>query len=136
MPTAPAPMTMSDLGSCVDGENFDVGQDAVVGLQAGQHLGLGAGGQNDVLRLDLADFGRSRRHFDGVHAVLRRAGQPAIALDARDLVLLHQEVEALGVLGDDGVLALQHGGPVERGRADAFNAEFGGVLAGGPRSRR
>ena len=32
------------------------------------------------------------------------------------------------MLGDDGVLALEHRGPVERGRADAPNAEFGGVL--------
>jgi hypothetical protein len=50
------------------------------------------------------------------------------AFEPRDLVLLHQEVQALDVLGDDRVLALEHGGPVERGRAEALNAKIGGVL--------
>ena len=75
-----------------------------------------------------AYFAARGRNFDGMNAVLRGAGQPAKALDARDLVLLHQEVEAVGVFGDDGVLALLHRGPVQRRRADAFNAEVGGVL--------
>jgi hypothetical protein len=35
--------------------------------------------------------------------------------EIRDLVLLHQEVEALHVLRDDGVLARQHRGPVSVG---------------------
>ena len=32
-------------------EDFDVGQNAVVGFKAGQHAGFGTGGENDVLRL-------------------------------------------------------------------------------------
>ena len=63
-----------------------------------------------------------------MYPIARRAGQAAVALHARDLVLLHQEVQAFGVLGDDGVLALEHRGPIQRGRADAFDAEVGGVL--------
>ncbi len=69
-----------------------------------------------------------RGNFDGMHAVLCRAGEPAGARNDGDLVLLHQEFEALDVLGDDGVFALEHRGPVERGRADAGNAKLGGVL--------
>ncbi len=109
-------------------EDFDVGQDAVVGFEPGEHFGLGASGENHVFRFYRADFSARRRDFNRVHAALRRAGQSANALDARDLVLLHQEIETLGVLGDDGVLALEHRGPVERGRADAPNAKISGVL--------
>jgi hypothetical protein len=39
-------------------------------------------------------------------------------------VFLHQEVEALDMLGDDAVFALEHRGPVERERADAANAKL------------
>ena len=45
----------------------------------------------------------SRGDFD-----LAGAGQAAVALDHVDLVLLHQELDALGVLGDDLVLAVEH----------------------------
>ena len=116
------------LGHLVDGQHFNVGKDAAAGSEAGKHLGLGAGGENHVFRLHLACFAGPGRHLDGVHAVLGRAGEAAIALDARDLVLFHQKIEALGVLGDDAVFALEHRGPVERGRTDAFDAEVGGVL--------
>ncbi len=116
------------LGHLLHGQDFDVGENAAVGLEAGQHFGLGAGGEDDVLGLDLADFAGRVAYLDGMHVALRRAGEPAKALEPGDLVLLHQEVETLGVLDDDGVFALEHRGPVERGRADAANAEVGGVL--------
>ncbi len=124
------------LGHLLHGQDFDVGEDAAVGLEAGQHFGFGAGGEDDVFRLDLADFAGRVAYLDGMHAALRRAGEPAKALEPGDLVLLHQEVEALGVLRDDGVFALEHRGPIERGRADAANAEVGGRVADGPRFRR
>ena len=54
-------------------------------------------------------------------------GQPAVALDDVDLVLLHQELDALGVLGDDLVLAVDHQGEIEA-RVLAVNALFDGVL--------
>ena len=44
------------FGELLQGQNLDVGQNAVVRRKAGQHLGLGAGGQNHVLRLHLAEY--------------------------------------------------------------------------------
>ena len=77
-------------------------------------FGVGAGGEDDVLRFELGCVAPSAcGEIDGVDAVFGGAGEPAVAGDHRDLVLLHQEVEALGVLVDDGGLALLHGGPVE-----------------------
>ncbi len=63
-----------------------------------------------------------------MNAVFRRAGEPAVALDGRDLVLAHQEVETLHVLGDDPVLAIENGLPIDGDRAHAFNAMLGGML--------
>ncbi len=118
-------------GHISDGENLNVRQDAVVRGEAGQHLGLGAGGQNHVLRPHVADLAACPCHIHCVRAALRRAGQAAKALNTRDLVLFDQEVEALGVLGDDGVLALEHRLPVERRRnrrgVAKADAEVGGV---------
>ena len=62
------------------------------------------------------------------NAVLRRAGQLAVAFHGLDLVLLHQELEALGVLGDDFLLALLNRGPVQLARVHAFDAEFLGLF--------
>ena len=61
-------------------------------------------------------------HFDGEYAVLRGAGEFAVAFHGLHLVLLHQEVEALGVLGDDLVFAILNRGPVEFAGIDAFDA--------------
>jgi hypothetical protein len=115
------------LGHPLQSQNFDVGEDAAVCLQPRQHLGLGAGGQNHVSGLHVRD-GFAVGDFDRMYAFQRRAGQPSKSHDPRNLVLLHQEVQALGVLGDDGVFALEHRGPIERGRADSLNAKVGGVL--------
>ena len=66
--------------------------------------------------------------FDREHAVLRRAGKFAVAFHGLDFVLLHQELETLGVLGDDLSFALLDGGPVQFARVDAFDAEFFGFF--------
>jgi hypothetical protein len=65
---------------------------------------------------------------DGVDAALRRSTQTACASDHRDLVLLHQEVQALHVLGDDLVLTVENRLPVQRHLAHAFDAVLLGVL--------
>src|SRR5207248_1825786 len=64
--------------------------------QARQHARFRSGGDDDVLRLDdlAGDF-----NLPG--ALERRP-----ALDPFDLVLLHQELNALSVLRDDAVLAI------------------------------
>ena len=117
------------LGYLGQGEDLDVGQDPVrVRFHAGQHAGVGAGGDDHVLGLDnfLLPVGCFDRN--GVNSLFRRAGELAIALDDGDLVLAHEEVETLHMLGDDPVLAIQNGLPVESDRAHAFDAVLGGVL--------
>ena len=52
----------------------------------------------------------------------------AVAGDHGDLVLLHQEAKTLGVLVDDGGLALLHGIPVECAAVDVVDTVVGGVL--------
>ena len=49
------------FGHLGDGENFDVGEDAVVGLEAEDHFGVGAGGEDDVFCFDLARLRRRLR---------------------------------------------------------------------------
>src|ERR1035441_3641030 len=77
------------LGDAVEAENFDVAEDAVVGLESGKHTrhragredyGLGGDGGLPVLALDI----------NGMDAVLGRARELAVALDHCDFVLLHQ----------------------------------------------
>jgi hypothetical protein len=97
----------------------------VAQLKPGQRAGVRAGRDEDVLGLHLALFALAARAFcngDGVYAVLGRASEAALAAHDGDLVLAHQEIEALDVLRDDAVLPLQHLGPVERGLGQAFNA--------------
>ncbi len=53
--------------------------------------------------------------------------QSGETLDPIHFVLLHQELDALGVLGDDFVLAVENFGVIEL-RILALNALFGGVL--------
>ena len=53
--------------------------------------------------------------------------QAAETLDHVDLVLLHQEVDALGVLGDDLVLAVEDQREIQA-RIFAMDAVFDGVL--------
>ncbi len=63
-----------------------------------------------------------------MHARLRRPRELASPSNHGHLVFLHQEFEAFDVLGDDRVLALEYGLPVERRRADACQSELGGAL--------
>ena len=111
-----------------DGEHFNVGEDAIVGLEAEDHFGVGAGGEDDVLRFDFALCAVGAGEVDGVNSLFGGAGEAAVSGDDGDLVLLHQEAEALGVLVDDGGLAFLHGVPVEGAAVDVVDAVFGGVL--------
>ena len=110
-----------------DGENFDVGEDAVVGREAKDGFGGGAGGQDDVLGLELAP-GAVGGEGEGVEAAFGRAGERGESGDDGDLVFLHQKSEALGVLVDDGGFALEDVVPVELRGGDVVDAELGGVL--------
>ena len=67
-----------------------------VGLKPGQHARFRAGGDDDVLR-----FERARRRPPLRTSTWPRALQRGVALDPLHLVLLQQELDALGVLGDD-----------------------------------
>jgi len=90
-------------------EDFDVGEDGIVRGESGQHAGFGAGGDEDVLGFErLSAFGA----FDLDFAA---AFDGAEACDDVDLVLLHEELDALGVLGDDFVFAVDGLGVVEDG---------------------
>ena len=66
--------------------------------------------------------------FDGKHPILRRACELAISFYGFHLVLLHQELKALGVLGDDLPLALLDGSPVQLARVHALDPEFLGLF--------
>src|SRR5208282_4996084 len=68
------------------------------------------------------------RYFNGVDAVLRWAGQLAVALHGLNFIFLHEKFEAFSMLGDDFSLALLNGGPVQLARVYAFDAEFLGVF--------
>ena len=117
------------LGRLAHRQDFDVGEDAVVGLLAEERARFGASRENNILRLELPGFAvRSAGQFHRVHAVFCRAGRSAVTGNYRHLVLLHQELESLGVLGDDGALALLHRGPVELRRPDTGDAVVGRVL--------
>ena len=115
------------LRNLFQAENFDVGEHAVAGFEAGKHAGFRASGENDVLRLEMAGL-VVVHDFDGEHAILRGAGQLAVALHGLDFILLHQELEALGVLGHDLRLAILDRGPVQLARVHALDAEFLGVF--------
>ncbi len=111
------------MGISFSDENLDVGQDLVAGFEAGKHASFRAGAEDYIFRFDLRSFAVGG-DLDGQHTVLRRAGQLAVAADGFHLVLLHQEVETLGVLGHDLRLALLDGGPIQLARVHAFDAEF------------
>ncbi len=63
-----------------------------------------------------------------VNAADRRPGQAPVAPQAGHLVFADQEVQTLGVLGNNAILARLHGGPVQRGSSDAANPKLRSVL--------
>src|SRR5690606_11316408 len=102
------------LGAGLREHRLAVGLDTVaVRLEADGRdgAGPGAGGENDVLRLDRtrAALLQRHRHLGGQVALL----QLRLALDHLDLVLLHQEADAGVELGVDLARALDHAGEVE-----------------------
>jgi hypothetical protein len=70
--------------------------------------GLRAGGDDDVLGVELGDLAVLGRDLD-----LARTSDLAPALDPVDLVLLEQEFHAFGQLGDAVGLLLHHGRQVQ-----------------------
>ncbi len=86
-----------------------------VDLEAGQGLGVGAGGEHDVAA-------RVGRVADGDGA---RSGEPALALDHGDAARLDQPGEALEEPGDDPVLV-----GVDAGHVDAVEGGVDAELRG------
>ena len=96
-----------------DGEDFDVGEDAVVWLEAEDHLGVGAGGEDDVLRFDFALRAVSCSEIDGVDAVFGGAGErpkPGITVT---LFFFIRKPRPLVCLSTMEVLRFEHVIPVE-----------------------
>ena len=90
-------------------QDFNVRENALrIGLKAREHAGLRTRGEDDVLGLDDFLFARGRGDFD-----LAGAGEASAAEDPLDLVLLHQELDALGVLGDDLILTIADAAEIE-----------------------
>ena len=121
-PTAPAPITISDFGTCGHSKHLDVGENTVVWLETEDHLRIGTCREDEILGFHFAFRAVRGRQLDSVHTVFRAAGKSAIAGDHRNLVLLHQKSETLGVLIDDGGLARLHSVPVERAAIDTVDA--------------
>ncbi len=95
------------------------------GFQAGKHARFRSGGDDDILGLECLGAG-FRFHLDSNRSVARAWQDRSVALHPVDLVLLHQELDALGVFGDDLVLAVEHLGVIQA-RIFALDALFGGV---------
>ena len=110
------------LGDVRQIEDFNVGQDAPgVRLQAGEHAGFRAGGEHNIPGFDdLLAAGRG--DFD-----LAGTRQAAVTLDDVHLVFLHQELDALGMLGDDFILAVEYQREIQTW-IFAMNSFFDGML--------
>jgi hypothetical protein len=104
-------------------EDLVGGEDPLaVGLEAREHAGHRARGDDEVLELD-----RLGVAVVALDRELALAVEPAEAVEDGDLVLAHQELDALGVRGDDLVLARGDLGVVDRGLFDD-DPELVGVL--------
>ena len=88
----------------------------LVDLDALQPRNIGAGGDDDIFGLDRLRLAVATGHFD-----LAGAEDLAGTADDFDLVLLHQELDALDVTVDALLLEVHHGRQIElrRGNADA-----------------
>ena len=115
MPMAPEPMTSSDFGIFSGSHGLEIGPDQLlVGLEAGQHARPRAGGDDDVLGGVVAGAERALRRIVGsLDRELARRGDRGRAPDDVDLVLLHEEGDAVGELRGDAARALHDGGRVE-----------------------
>ncbi len=117
MPIAPEPMTSSDLRHALRHHGLEIGPDQLlVGLDAGQHARPRAGRDDDVLGLIRARPERAFRRLAlaGLHRDLAGRVDRRLAPDHRDLVLLHQEADAVVEPLRHGARALHDGGRVER----------------------
>ena len=111
------------LGNLLESDSTSGGDDALlVDGQAGEGCGLGASGDEDVLSADLSLAALDKVDSDGV-LVLECAG----TLDVLDVVLLEEELDALGEARDRGLLRLHHGAEVELDIADLDTAVLGVV---------
>ena len=121
------------LGHLGIAERLGARADAIaVELHAAQRRDLAAGRDDDVLGLDLDVVGAAA---DGDAT---GADDAAVAVVARDLVLLEQAGDALREPADDAVFALEHARQVELDAAD-LDAEVGQLrdrLGGSARSPR
>lgn len=90
MPIAPAARDDDRPRQVVGEDLLLVRHHARAALGAGQQPGGGAGGDDAVLEADRARLAVVARHLEGV-----RVEEGAAAVDLRDLVLLHQVVDAL-----------------------------------------
>ena len=112
MPMAPEPMTEQRLRHAVRHHGLEIGPDQLlVRLDAGQHARPRAGGDDDVLGLIGAGTERALRRFAvaGLHGDLAGRVDRRLAPDHRDLVLLHQEADAVIEAFCDRARALHHG---------------------------
>jgi hypothetical protein len=96
----------------------------LVDLDALQPGNVRAGSDDDVLGLDGLSLAVIARHLD-----LSGPQYLSLAPDDVDLVLLHQEVDALDVAVDALLLEIHHRGQIEFWRGDA-DAHFGKRMPG------
>src|SRR6185437_2631627 len=96
----------------------------LIDFDALQPCNVRAGGDHDVLGLDELRLAIRARDFD-----LAGTENLALAVNDVDLVLLHQELDALDVAVDALLLEVHHGRQIELGRRDA-DAHLGKGVSG------
>ena len=95
---------------------------------AGQRLGAGAGGEDDVARAERARAASVQRHVDLVRSPRTRTGRQGRGPgDVLDRVLLEEERDALGDAVGDVAAALDHRREVDLDRA-GLEAELAGAV--------
>ena len=102
-PTAPLPRIAIDFGTSRKCDRFVARDDALAIDLDARHAARRRSGRDDDL---LARAQRLRLALEDIDAAV--AGQPRRPLDPVDLVLLEQELDALGQPADDAVLPRLH----------------------------